>query len=152
MSVCTCTYKVYYSIYLYIPSTSNHILCIDEYISIYTCDRCTYHWCSSSLGEDMKNSKKGISRHALCGRSLCLSRFSTSFTSLTRPTSLSSLSSNLSRSASSSPITAAIRRYSHSPRCASASSSSGHQQVAQEHTEHRQLTATSAPSMLSESR
>ena len=55
-------------------------------------------------------------------------------------------------SASSSSITAAIRRYSHSPRCASASASSGHQQVAQERTEHRQLTATSAPSMLSESR
>ncbi len=38
------------------------------------------------------------------------------------------------------------------PRCASASSLSGHQHVAHKRTEHRQLTATSAPSMLRESR
>ena len=37
-------------------------------------------------------------------------------------------------------------------RCPSASSLSGHQHVAQERTEHKQLTATSAPSMLRESR
>ena len=37
-------------------------------------------------------------------------------------------------------------------RCPSASSLSGHQHVAQEQTEHKQLTATSAPSMLRESR
>ena len=81
-----------------------------------------------------------------------LVRFSTSFTSLTRPTRWSSSSSRASRSASSWAITSAILRYLHAPRWASASSLSGHQHVAHERTEHRQLTATSAPSMLRESR
>ena len=53
---------------------------------------------------------------------------------------------------SSCAITSAILRYLHAPRCASASSLSGHQHVAHERTEHRQLTATSAPSMLRESK
>jgi hypothetical protein len=72
--------------------------------------------------------------------------------SLTRPTSLSSSSSNSSRAASSCSITSAIRRYWHSPRCPSASSLSGHQHVAHDRAEHRQFTATSAPSMLRESK
>jgi hypothetical protein len=100
----------------------------------------------------MKSSKKGIRRQALRGSSLSRRRFSTSFTSLTRPTSSSSLSNSTSRSASSCAITSAILRYFHAPLCASASSLSGHQHVTHERTEHRQLTATSAPSMLRESR
>ena len=112
----------------------------------------TNHWCSSSLGADMKSSKKGTSLHALRGSNLCLSRFSTSFTSLTSPTRSSSSSRSWSRAASSCSMTSAILRYWHSPRCASARSESGHQQVAHDRTEHRQLVATSAPSMLRESR
>ena len=111
-----------------------------------------YHWCSSSLGVHMKSSKKGTSLQALRGSNLCLRHFSTSFTSLTRPTSSSSSSSSSSRAASSCSITPAILLYWHSPRCPSASSESGYQQVAHDRTEHRQLVATSAPSMLRESR
>ena len=118
------------------------------YIVVHT----TNHWCNSSLGDDMKSSKKGINRQALRGSSLCLRRFSASTLSLTRPTSLSSSSSNSSRAASSCSITSAIRRYWHSPRCPSASSLSGHQHVAHDRAEHRQFTATSAPSMLRESK
>ena len=69
-----------------------------------------YHWCSSSLGVHMKSSKKGTSLQALRGSNLCRRRFSTSFTSLTRPTSSSSSSSSWSRAASSCSITSAILR------------------------------------------
>ena len=43
----------------------------------FTSDKqnCSYHWCSSSFGHDMKSSKYDISLHALRGSSLCLIRF-----------------------------------------------------------------------------
>ncbi len=64
----------------------------------------------------------------------------------------SSSFSSTTCSAPSCTITSAILLYLHAQLCASASSLSGHQHVAHELTEHRQLTATSAPSMLRESR
>ena len=42
-----------------------HLLYINLLTSIYILGQSTYHWCSSSLGEDMTSSKKGTSSHAL---------------------------------------------------------------------------------------
>ena len=80
------------------------------YAYMYSIYVYVYHWCSSSLGVHMKSSKKGTSLQALRGSNLCRRRFSTSFTSLTRPTSSSSSSSSMSRAASSCTITSAILR------------------------------------------
>ncbi len=139
------------SLYRYIPVCTLYSQYIPECTSIHQV-HVTNHWCNSSLGADMKSSKKGINSQTLLGSSLCLRRFSTSFLSLTSPTSLSSSSSNLSRAASSYSITSAIRRYWHSPQGPFASSLSGHQHVAHDRAEQRQLVATSAPSMLRESK
>ncbi len=107
-----------------------------------------YHWCNSSLGEHMKSSKKGSRCQSCVGADCVLSAF---------PPSLPP--SQVQPARHPCPAVHHVQHPSapsHQPFCGTCTPRgvTVHQQVSEQHhvaTEHRQLTASSAPSMLRES-